>query len=134
MANISIGELARRTGVHIETIRYFEKGGMLAAPPRTEGGHRVYDDSHVRSLGFIRRARELGFSPAEVRAILNLGGPGVASCNEVRDIASHHLEQVRAKMADLARLERLFAATIVQCSGGTAPECAFIDLLEDAAS
>lgn len=134
MARISIGELSRRTGVHIETIRYFEKVGMLAAPPRTEGGHRVYDDSHVRSLGFIRRARELGFSPAEVRAILALGGPGMASCNEVRDIASHHLEQVRAKMADLARLEGLLASTIAQCLGGTAPECAFIDLLEDASS
>lgn len=132
MARISIGELARRTGVHIETIRYFEKVGMLAAPPRTEGGHRVYDDSHVRSLGFIRRARELGFSPAEVRAILELGGPGLASCNEVRDIASHHLEQVRAKMANLARLEGLLASTIERCSGGAAPECAFIDLLEDA--
>lgn len=134
MAKITIGELARRTGVHIETIRYFEKVGMLASPPRTEGGHRVYDDMHVRSLGFIRRARELGFSPAEVRAILNLGGPGVASCHEVRDIASHHLDQVRVKMADLARLERLLASTIEQCSGGSAPDCAFIDLLEDAAA
>jgi MerR family transcriptional regulator, mercuric resistance operon regulatory protein len=134
MARITIGELSRRTGVHIETIRYFEKVGMLTAPPRTEGGHRVYDDSHVRSLGFIRRARELGFSPDEVSAILNLGGPGRASCIEVRDIASRHLEQVRAKMADLARLEKLLASTIEQCSGGSAPECAFIDLLEDAST
>lgn len=134
MTKITIGELARRTRVHVETIRYFEKVGMLAVPPRTEGGHRVYDEKHVRSLVFIRRARELGFSPAEVRAILNLGGPGVASCYEVRTIASHHLEQVRVKMADLARLERLLASTIEQCSGGMAPDCAFIDLLEDAAS
>ena len=132
MARITIGELSRRTGVNIETIRYFEKVGIVSAPPRTEGGHRVYDESHVRALGFIRRARELGFTPADVRAILSLGGPGKACCDEVRDIASHHLEQVRAKMADLEQLERLLASTIDRCSGGTAPDCAVIDMIEAA--
>lgn len=132
MSRIPIGELSRRTGVNIETIRYFEKVGIIAAPPRTEGGHRVYDDEHVRALGFIRRARELGFTPHEVRAILNLGGPGKACCDEVREIAAHHLEQVRVKMADLAQLERLLASTIDHCSGGTAPDCAVIDMIEDA--
>lgn len=134
MPGISVGELSRRTGVNIETIRYFEKVGIIATPPRTNGGHRVYDEGHVRSLGFIRRARELGFAPGEVRAILNLGGPGKACCNEVRDIATHHLEQVRAKMADLAELERLLASTIEHCSGGTAPDCAVIDMIEDRAA
>ncbi|HEY5712473.1 MAG TPA: helix-turn-helix domain-containing protein [Allosphingosinicella sp.] len=130
MTGIPIGELSRRTGVNIETIRYFEKVGILPPPPRTGGGHRVYDEGHVRALGFIRRARELGFTPDEVRAILNLGGPGKACCNEVRDIAAHHLERVRVKMADLGQLERLLATTIEQCSGGTAPDCAVIDMLE----
>ena len=127
---LSRGELARRTGINLETIRYFERIGMLAAPPRTQGGHRVYGEEHVRALGFIRRARDLGFAPEEVRAILALGGPGKASCGEVREIAVHHLEQVRAKMADLSRLERLLAATIEHCSGGQAPDCAVIDMLE----
>ncbi|MGQ0660927.1 MerR family transcriptional regulator [Sphingosinicella sp.] len=128
---ISRGELARRTGVNIETIRYFERIGILAAPPRTEGGHRIYDDGHARTLGFVRRARGLGFAPEEVRAILDLGGPGKASCVEVREIAAHHLEQVRAKIADLAKLERLLATTIKRCSGGAVPECAIIDLLDE---
>ena len=127
---LSRGELARRTGVNLETIRYFERVGILPAPPRTQGGHRVYGEAHVRALGFIRRARELGFTPEEVRAILALGGPGKASCAEVREIAVHHLEQVRAKMVDLARLEGLLAATIERCSGGQAPDCAVIDMLE----
>ena len=107
MGGLSIGELARRTGVHIETIRYFEKVGLLAEPDRTEGGHRVFTDQHVRALSFIKRARELGFTPGEVRAILELGGPEEACCDEVREIAVHHLDQVRRKMADLERLERL---------------------------
>lgn len=131
MARITIGELSRRTGVNVETIRYFEKVGTIVAPPRTAGGHRVYGQDHVRALGFIRRARELGFTPGEVRAILNLGGPGKACCGEVRVIAAHHLKGVRAKMADLAEIERLLAATIKQCSGGNEPACAVIDMIED---
>lgn len=128
---IAIGELSRRTGVNIETIRYFERVGMLAKPPRTQSGRRVYDRDHVRALGFIRRARELGFAPVEVRAILALGGPGTAGCGEVRAIAAHHLEQVREKMADLARLEALLAATIERCVGDAAPDCAVMDMLEE---
>jgi len=130
MASISRGDLSRRTGVNIETIRYFEKVGLLTAAPRTQGGCRVYGEQHVRALTFIRRARELGFTPDEVRAILNLGGPGEACCDEVREIALHHLEKVRLKMADLAKLERLLASTVERCTGGHVPECAVIDMLE----
>jgi len=134
MGSFTIGQLSHRTGVNIETIRYFEKVGLIAPPPRTEGGHRVYDDDHLRALGFIRRARELGFSPAEVRAILTLGGPADACCDEVREIASRHLQTVRSKMADLARLEGLLASTIDRCSGDHAPHCAVIDMIEDDAA
>ena len=124
------GELARRTGVNSETIRYFERIGMLPAPERTEGGHRVYDERHVRTLRFVRSARNLGFTPQEVRAILELGGPGRAPCAEVRDIAAHHLEQVRAKIDDLVELERLLTSTIEHCSGQPNPECAVMDMIE----
>lgn len=125
------GELARQTGVNSETIRYFERIGILAAPDRTEGGHRIYDQGHVRTLGFIRRARNLGFTPEEVRTILELGGPGKASCAEVREIATHHLEQVRAKIADLTEIERLLTTTVEHCSGRPDPECAVIDMIEN---
>jgi len=133
VGGLSIGELARRTGVHIETIRYFEKVGLLAKPDRTEGGHRVFTDQHVRALSFIKRARELGFTPGEVRAILELGGPEEACCDEVREIAVHHLDQVRRKMADLERLERLLASTVERCSGGHVPDCPVIDMLDGVA-
>lgn len=129
--SLAIGELSRRTGVNIETIRYFERVGMLATPPRSEGGRRVYDHGHLRALGFIKRTRELGFSPAEVRAILALGGPGAASCGEVREIAALHLDQVRAKMADLAQIEKLLASTIERCQGDGTADCAVMDLLEE---
>lgn len=85
----------------------------------------------MRTLDFLRRARNLGFTPREVRAILALGGPGKADCGEVRTIAQHHLEQVRAKLADLVELERLLAATVTRCSGEAAPECAVIELIEE---
>ncbi len=127
---LSRGELARRTGVNGETIRYFERIGIISVPQRTEGGHRVYDEGHVRTLSFVRRARGLGFSPGEVRAILDLGGPGKAGCAEVQDIAERHLEQVRAKIADLREIEGLLAATVERCSGKSAPDCAVIEMIE----
>ena len=130
MGRITRGELARRTGVNAETILYFERIGMLPAPLRTAGGHRIYDERHVRTLGFVRSARKLGFTPAEVREILELGGPGRARCAEVRDIAADHLEQVRSKIGDLTRIEHLLTRTIDHCSGRPEPECAVIDMIE----
>lgn len=127
---IPIGELSRRTGVNIETIRYYERIKMLPAPRRTQGGHRVYEMDEMRTLAFIRRARELGFTLGEIRALLDLGGPGRASCAQVRKIAKHHLGDIRAKIEDLTKLERLLARTIAKCSGSAAPACPVIDVLD----
>ena len=88
----------------------------------------------MRTLSFVRRARGLGFAPDEVRAILELGGPGKARCVEVRNIAAHHLEQVRRKIADLVEIERILAGTIDHCSGQADPECAVMELIEVGAS
>lgn len=129
--DVGIGELSRRTGVHVETIRYFERVGTLAPPPRTSGGRRAYGPDYVRTLRFIRRARELGFTPGEVRTVLSLGGPTQPSCSEVRTVAAHHLDRVRAKMADLAEIESLLATTIDRCEGEGAAHCAVIDLLDE---
>lgn len=127
---LAIGELSRLTGVNIETIRYYEKIRLLPAPLRTEGGHRLYGPRERRMLAFIRRARELGFTLDEIRALLDLGGPGKASCAEVKEIAAHHLDDIRAKIADLKKLERLLAATIAKCSGRKVPECPVVDILD----
>jgi len=128
--NLAIGQLSRLSGVNIETVRYYERIKMLPPPPRTASGRRVYDSTHVRTLAFIRRSRELGFSLEEIRALMRLGGPEKATCREVREIAAHHLEDIRAKLNDLKRLERLLAKTIAQCSGKIAPECPVLDILD----
>lgn len=128
--SLSIGALSQQTGVHIETIRYYERVKMLAAPPRTGGGRRVYGQSHRRTLGFIRRARELGFSLDEIRALLELDGSGRASCAEVREIASRHLANVRAKLADLARLETVLSETVGQCAANVTPACPVLGILD----
>jgi len=127
---LPIGELSRRTGVNIETIRYYERIKMLPTPARTEGGRRVYGPNELRTLAFIRRARELGFSLDDIRTLLNLGAPGQASCADVREIAAHHLDHIRAKISDLKKLERLLAKTIAQCSGNKVPECPVVEILD----
>ena len=124
-----IGELSRATGVNIETIRYYEKVGMLPSPPRTEGGRRVYGWQHKQTLAFVRRGRELGFTLDEIRALLALGGPTDAPCADVREIAAKHLGDIRAKIADLRKLERLLASTIDRCDSGNSPSCPVLEML-----
>jgi MerR family mercuric resistance operon transcriptional regulator len=128
--NLAIGQLSRLSGVNIETVRYYERIKMLPPPPRTASGRRVYDSTHVRILAFIRRSRELGFSLEEIRALMRLGGPDKATCRDVRAIAAHHLEDIRAKLNDLKKLERLLAKTVAKCSGKIAPECPVLDILD----
>jgi MerR family mercuric resistance operon transcriptional regulator len=127
---LTIGKLAQLTGVNIETIRYYEKIKVLPVPSRAENGRRLYGTMERRILAFVRRSRELGFSLAEVRALLRLGGPDKASCREVREIAAHHLDDIRAKINDLRKLERLLTKTVAQCTGTTAPECPVLDILD----
>lgn len=128
--NFPIGELSRHSGVNIETIRYYERIKMLPRPPRTASGRRIYGTNDIRILAFIRRARELGFSLDEIRALLGLGAPGQASCSEVKKIASHHLQDIRAKISDLTKLEHLLTKTISRCSGNRVPDCPVLDILD----
>lgn len=121
--------LARRTGCNLETIRYYEKIGMMPDPPRTAAGYRVYDEGHVSRLRFILRARELGFSLDEIRGLLTLVDRGTQTCAEVKARTEHHLSDVRAKIADLRRIETVLARTAARCSGDKVPECAVLEAL-----
>ena len=128
---LTIGRLAALSGVNLETIRYYERIGLMPEPGRTEGGHRAYEAAHRQRLTFIRRARELGFGIAEIRTLLDLAEPQRRTCDEVRGVAAAHLEDVRSKLADLARLEAVLADTIGRCDRtGAAPSCPVLEMLE----
>ena len=131
---LQIGALSERTGVNIETIRYYERIGLLTAPPRTTGGYRRYDIEGVRRLSFIRRLRELGFGLDAVRAMLDLAETKRTSCNAVRGLASKHLTEVQSKMKDLRRMERVLKEMIASCDRGVTPECPIIEALWRAVS
>ena len=129
MRILTIGKLADLTDVHLETIRYYERIGLMPEPGRTPGGYRSYGDGHVQRLAFIRRSRELGFNIEEIKMLLTLAEPGQASCAEVRALTMVHLEDVRAKIADLRRLESILADTVDQCSGNVTPACPVLEML-----
>ncbi len=128
---IAIGELSRSTGCNIETIRYYERIGLLPTPAR-RGRYRQYDTEDAGRLAFVRRARGLGFTLDEVRALLGLAAGGQGACAEVREIAAAHLVEVRAKVADLRAMERALADAVRRCDAGEAPGCPLISVLASA--
>ncbi|GFE67112.1 MerR family transcriptional regulator [Litoreibacter roseus] len=132
VSSIRRGDLARATGCNLETIRYYEKIGIMPDPPRSVKGYRSYDDAHVKRLNFVMRSRDLGFSLEEVRGLLGLVDDQSRTCAEVQVIAEDHLTDVRAKIADLKRIERVLSDTVARCTGDAAPECAVIDALLEA--
>lgn len=124
-----IGKLSGKTSVNIETIRYYERIGIMPAPPRTEGGQRVYGEDHLKRLTFIRRSRELGFSLDEIRSLLGLVGGHALTCAEVSDMAHAHLADIRKRVKDLKRLERVLTDLAARCHGRKVPECPILDAL-----
>jgi Cu(I)-responsive transcriptional regulator len=128
-ASLSIGDLARATGTKIETIRYYERTGLLPPPPRTGGNYRAYGAGHLARLSFVRRARSLGFSLEQVRALLDLAEQRERSCEAVDAIAREHLAEVERKLTDLEALRRELASLIGQCRHGTVAECRILEAL-----
>ncbi len=125
----TIGVLAKNSGVNIETIRYYEKVGMMPAPARSVGGYRLYTPEHLKRLTFIRRGRELGFGLDELRSLLRLVDGHTYTCDEVRALTLEHVTGIRSKIADLRRLERIMVSISSKCTGRKIPECPIIDAL-----
>lgn len=115
---IAIGEAARRSGIHIETIRYYEREGIVPAPGRTAGGRRVYTDADIGMLVFVKRCRDLGFPIADIRALQALRDASDEQCAEVQTIALHHLQGIRDRIANLTRLEASLASLVTECDDG----------------
>lgn len=126
---LTIGVLARETGTNIETIRYYEREGLLPQPARTSANYRAYEPQHLQRLGFIRKARDLGFSLPQVRALLSLSDDRNQSCAAIDEIAVTHRKEVEQKIRDLQALKTELDKLIDQCSCGTVAECRIIESL-----
>ena len=126
---LMIGQLARRTGTKVETIRFYEKNGLLPAPSRTDGNYRAYEPGHLNRLSFIRRARELGFSLDQIREFLKLADDRSQSCAAVDAIAKEHRKEVERKIQDLIALKSELDRMIDQCGCGLVADCRIIESL-----
>lgn len=126
---LTIGRLAVATGTNVETIRFYEKNGILPPPARTEGNYRSYEPTHLNRLSFIRRARDLGFSLEQVKALLDLSDDRSRSCAAVDDLAKVHRDEVERKIRDLEALKAELDRIIDGCSHGTVAECRIIESL-----
>lgn len=125
---ITIGALSSQTGVNIETIRYYERVGLMPQPPRSAGGRRIYSPAFARRLTFIRRGRELGFSLGDIRSMTGLQDHS-PTCGEVYTLATRHLDEIRSKIADLKRMERAISKAADACDRNRGPNCPLIDTL-----
>lgn len=127
---LSIGDVARRAGCSVPSIRYYEDVGLLPAAHRRAGGHRVYGSGDLKRLSFIRRCRNFGFSLAQIRELLEASQPG-KPCAEARDVAAGHLRTIRAKLAELQALERTLAGFVrtceTTCAVGAVEDCTLFD-------
>lgn len=124
------GAIAKEAGVNLETIRFYEKIGLMPDPPRTAAGYRVYGHDHLKRLKFIRRTRELGFTNQEVKGLLEMVD-GTYACDDVKDLALSNVDIIRSKVADLNKMKRALTSMAAECSGGDTPDCAIIDRLLD---
>lgn len=109
-----IGALAKRSGLSVQALRFYERQQLLQSPERTESGYRVYNQSHVQRVRFIRRAKELGFTLAETRAFLALRQQGSCPCAAVKAVAENHLVETRRKLQELKRFENMLSRTITE--------------------
>jgi len=111
--DLTIGKVARAAGVNVETVRYYQRSGLVPEPPRPAGSVRRYSEETVARLRFIKRAQELGFTLAEIRRLLALSDP--QSCGKARALAAEKLLLVRARIADLERMRAVLAGLIERC-------------------
>ena len=118
----SRGQLAAVTGVKSETIRYYEKRGLLVVTVRSAGGHRIYSEDHAGRLQFIRRCRELGFSIGEIEGLLELDDGGAKTCDQVRRATEVHLLEIQKKISDLKKMEGTLIELIGRCDDPSSPK------------
>lgn len=124
-----IGDAARMTGVKVETIRYYEKNGVLAAPLRGQNGYRLYSKDQVERLMFVKRCRELGFSLNHTTSLLDLTNSEGRTCKQISDKAEKRLKEVRAKIEDLRRMEAVLEGYVEACPRDASANCPIVGAL-----
>jgi MerR family mercuric resistance operon transcriptional regulator len=127
-----IGEMSKRTGVNIETIRYYERINIMPQPDRTAGGNRQYNHEQLKRLSFIKTSRELGFSIDEIRSLLEMVDRQDFTCGEVHRLTIGHLASVREKIKGLRKLEKALVGMLAECSQGDVPDCPILETLFEA--
>lgn len=128
---LTIGRVAERAGVPIETIRYYERRGLMPDPPRTDAGYRLYDGESVTRLRFIKEAQALGFTLEEIGDLLALRVDGETSCEDVRRRAERKVAEIEAKLSSLQAMRAALHEMIASCEqGGPAGDCPFLDTIE----
>jgi len=136
MANIehpdgtfSIGAASQITGCNVETIRYYERIGVLPAPDRSEGGHRIYVRDDLKRIGFVTRSRSLGFALREIAEFLAQVDRGDFSCAEIKALTLDQIASVKRKIEHLERMQEGLESLAAACDGGQSPDCPIVDAL-----
>jgi len=128
----TIGSAARLAGCNVETLRYYERIGLLPVPPRSKSGRRSYGQMEIARVQFIRRCRDLGFTLKDVEALVALSAPGRGHCDEAKRLAEAQRASVRQKLVDLSRVEAWLAQMIERCSAAESDGCPLIETLSAA--
>jgi len=128
---VLIGELAAKAGVTIETIRYYEREGVLPPAMRGANNYRLYSAAQVNRLRFIRRVRDMGLTLAEIRTLLAMVENDDYNCAEIKALGERHLAEVRSRIDELRRLERVFSDLVNRCRGSRNINCGIIDAMWD---
>ena len=129
---LTIGRLAKATGTKVETVRWYEKVGLIDPPGRTDANYRVYAARDLARLSFIRRARNLGFSLDQIRSLIEMSDDRDRDCASVDALATANLAEIDRKIADLRALRRELSNVVSSCRGGSVADCRILDALAPA--
>jgi MerR family transcriptional regulator, copper efflux regulator len=131
MIGLTIGQVAEQANVHIETLRYYERRGLVARPPRSASNYRLYAEDTVRRVRFIKRAQELGFSLNDIKELLSLRADPEAGCAEARACAEAKMKDIDAKIGVLTAMKSALSTLVAGCSGeGSLSDCPIVESLE----
>jgi len=133
MSSLTIGKVAKAAGVGVETVRFYERRGLIPAPPRSDSGYRLYPDDTVPRLHFISRAKGLGFTLAEIGELLSLSAAPESGCREVRDRAHEKIADIEVRVDQLLAMKKALEGLVEECSGvGPSTQCPILAALAEA--